>query len=422
MSKTVYVLGAGVNQSIKDNKGASPPLNSNFFQVAEKKGWFSREKNMPDWMKILSPILKFIWNYWKIDEDDLATKDFDFEGLFTFIESQLADAENENEKQQLEEITSKLRSFVFQLLTRLEFEPSGYFDHKTENFIRTFSDFAECIWKEQATIITFNYDTFLEHAIHLVSGWNLETMKDISQKMRTTGPPQMMMQAEDYLFDHNWLSALAYGVNKFDLVQTENAGVRSLVDGKKFYELHKKMEDLTILKMHGSVNWLRYTGDREGPFFPGDLVTSLSSSDMKKVFLIEEYFHPMSVPNLDGWIVDPIIVPPTLFKEKYFEHELFKPIWQRAREELSVCENLIIIGYSFPQTDFKTTKLFLEAFRDHNPKTLTVVNPNSSVVQKAKELTHFKEPISWCKNLEEYVLPFKREEASRREESLGKIP
>lgn len=43
MAEVVYVLGAGINQGVKDFDGLGPPISSNFFQLALKHARIGHE-------------------------------------------------------------------------------------------------------------------------------------------------------------------------------------------------------------------------------------------------------------------------------------------------------------------------------------------------------------------------------------------
>lgn len=77
-------------------------------------------------------------------------------------------------------------------------------------------------------------------------------------------------------------------------------------------------------------------------------------------------------------------------------------MWKKAKDALSCCKNLIVIGYSFPPTDFMTRRLFLEAFSNKTLNELIVVNPQRAAVKKVQNLCHFKKPTRFT-NLDEYV-------------------
>jgi|SRR2546422_4721764 len=84
-------------------------------------------------------------------------------------------------------------------------------------------------------------------------------------------------------------------------------------------------------------------------------------------------------------------------------YERIAVLWKKAKTALSSCKRLVVIGYSFPLTDFDTKKLFLEVFSDNSLDQLIVVNPDTSVVQTVKDLSHFDKPVIVCKDLYEFM-------------------
>ena len=112
--------------------------------------------------------------------------------------------------------------------------------------------------------------------------------------------------------------------------------------------------------------------------------------------LVDGHWWLGEPPDLDGWYLDPIILTPILHKERYLSEPLYRRVvsklWEKAREAMQACEKLVIIGYSFPKTDFHTRKLFLEAFADHALRELVVVNPDVSAVELAAALCHVASP------------------------------
>jgi hypothetical protein len=102
--------------------------------------------------------------------------------------------------------------------------------------------------------------------------------------------------------------------------------------------------------------------------------------------------------------MEPIIIPPLLYKR--FGDPPFPDVWHHALETLSECETLIAIGYSFPTTDFRTRRLFLEAFSKPHLRSLMVINPDPNVSGQLRELTHFKGAVITCDDLRSfYGLP-----------------
>ncbi len=125
---------------------------------------------------------------------------------------------------------------------------------------------------------------------------------------------------------------------------------------------------LPLMKLHGSLNWARC--EKCGTVVP---------------LLTDDYFnrHQIRGPAPDGVFRlpitaglkalehcqqacsgDPLIVPPTWNKAQY--HQTIGKVWQRAAAELSEAENIIVVGYSLPNSD--------EFFRYFLP--LGIVGPN----------------------------------------------
>jgi len=88
MSEIVYVLGAGVNQVIKDDYGLSPPLINNFFQNALKK--YKDQFLAPTFGFKL--VYDYIKKYWRKSISDLENYPFDLEECFTLLDMQIDNA------------------------------------------------------------------------------------------------------------------------------------------------------------------------------------------------------------------------------------------------------------------------------------------------------------------------------------------
>ena len=181
------------------------------------------------------------------------------------------------------------------------------------------------------------------------------------------------------------------------------AGLSTYVDGHRFYgHPENNLYNWKILKLHGSLNWFRYLPIRKYPLF-SDKKEQLSPEKLKDVFLINGHWWFNEPPDVNGWIIDPLIITPILYKERFYQERLFSDLWNQAKLHLTKCDRLIVIGYSFSPTDFAVRKLLLEAFEDNKLNDLIVVNPNTTVVKTIKELVHFTKPVSVCYDLKEFL-------------------
>ncbi len=332
-------------------------------------------------------VFEYIEKYWKQNKVDLLNKPFDLEEWFTFLELQYYEAIEKGNK----ENSSELLTIFFTLKTLLSEFLSEFniFTHNSD-VLRQFGDY---VYKEKPVIITFNYDCILEEAIESASGVCIDKPNSFNGGLSNQIPDEEL----PYSY-HHWNRPLGYGI-KFDEVQLHRAGLSTYVEGQRFYSHPKnKLYDWKILKLHGSLNWFKYMQ----PIHP-DLKDTLPPYRKENIILARGYWHFGMPPIINNWLVDSLIITPILYKETYYKMKLFSDLWTQAKSHLLQCKRLIVIGYSFPTTDFAIRKILLEAFQDNKLDELIIVNPNTSVVAIIKDLVHFSRPISICSDLKEFL-------------------
>ena len=175
------------------------------------------------------------------------------------------------------------------------------------------------------------------------------------------------------------------------------------MDGVRFYpqpdnELYVNRQ---FLKLHGSLNWFTYAPLPGLPPEEADHTVVLDWRYYKDPYWgIDLPRHP------NGRLLQPAIVTPVLHKDAYFGapmyRRLFPPVWKRAHKVLSECTRLLVIGYSLSASDVRTKNLLREAFDKHDLQELVVVNPNTEIAEKAKELC-FAKSVTCCEDLEEFL-------------------
>lgn len=178
-----------------------------------------------------------------------------------------------------------------------------------------------------------------------------------------------------------------------------------------------------LIKLHGSVNWLT-----AHPIYEGEELVLTHALPAESLFVYEHATRPYSThagrymegyapltygyypPNLtnvpgrsapeghsivkfqprmpwlpegtaekDGLPSMPLIIPPVKEKSYQFFGTLFEKLWQQAGDALQACEEVLVIGYSFPRTDLKSLDLFKDAFvqRSSVPR-VTIIDPYPS--------------------------------------------
>lgn len=176
-----------------------------------------------------------------------------------------------------------------------------------------------------------------------------------------------------------------------------------------------------IIKLHGSVNWLT-----AHPVYEGQELVLTHGLPTESLFIYERAtkpystfagrymdgyapltygYYPLNITNVPGrpvpeghvivrvrpkfpWIPEggaeeagvasmPLIIPPVREKSYGFFGTLFEMLWQKAEQALQACDEIVVIGYSFPRTDLRSHTLFTQAFMNRNsiPR-VTIIDPN----------------------------------------------
>jgi len=412
---TIFILGAGINRSVQGPNGIMPPLAGDFFRHVLHHPWLGADFNHDN----LSPILEFIFKYWRLDRSQLAINNFDLEECFTLIELQRREAYFKDDSDGL-----KLISHIQYLLTSLLLNYLSECEHWIYN-ASTFQELGRIILQTSSGVLTFNYDTLLESAIENASPPNKNALDALTRReqsmaqrrvessniMRQQGLNEAETINKVYDYDevtdehiafsfHQWNSYLAYRVH-FDEVALRIPGLTRIVPGDQYYEnLSNTLEYTPFLKLHGSLGWFVHSGYR----IDGKRLTADENVKEGKTVLRRSSAH-LNTPEIDysyAEVLLPLILTPVLNKP-YDEHPVFQTIWSEARKELEKCQKLVIGGYSFPPTDFHVRRLLREAFCENHLEELCVINPDTSVVPLAKELCNYQGSVLVCSNLEEFI-------------------
>lgn len=364
MAKTVYLLGAGINMAVSHaTRGIRPPLARDFFRQLHadlSDGEVARLKNEN------AQLYDYVETWWKLGFDDLSAADFDLEECFTLLEYHERDAKRRRYGPDIDglwRIKGQLTGLFAGLLDEIASNRPGGEEG--------LGPLARRVLDEGAAVVTFNYDTLLEQAM-----------------MQEAGQP--------------WDPIPAYAT-PFGLFQRRDgepfAGFRSA-------KFPPRVHAAPFLKPHGSLNWFRVAGGGEvvedAAGMPVQRHENLEQTLVRPVGGTVTTPHPGNTfVEPDGTLLEQLIITPVLNKD--VDREPFARVWRKAKEEMRECERLVVGGYSFPPSDFATRRLFLESFVNGPPGELVVINPDTSVVRRVKDLCHFDGSVSVCSDLREYV-------------------
>lgn len=185
-----------------------------------------------------------------------------------------------------------------------------------------------CI-EENAILITFNYDLFIEKICSYLNAHD-ET-------------------------NHKYNLVVNYGIkiNESPFNLTSRITFGNIID-----------KHLQLLKVHGSFNWFNIKDSESADI--SDIV-SLDDSEVNDIYQNKTpYFIPMSNT-----------------KHKYFSGSFYKTIWSKMNYFIKNAEDITFIGYGFPKTDFDNL-VFFSSFKD-KIKDIVIYN-SSKDLEKKKSL------------------------------------
>lgn len=135
----------------------------------------------------------------------------------------------------------------------------------------------------------------------------------------------------------------------------------------------KQHYPVEVLKLHGSVNWIKRGDDLVcESAMSGRIPFSASSPPDRQLPLFE-----CQRAEFAREAPDPLIVPPLLGKADL--PEIVGTQWKRAIHAFSHARLIIIIGYSFPETDTFMTRLMAEGIRGNDDlERFVIINSNTS--------------------------------------------
>jgi len=328
MSKTVFVLGAGASVE------AGAPVMNDFLDKAERLRELGRVSDSQREFDLVFKALaalnhahsKAVLNVRNIEEVFAA---FEMAKLIRRLDPlAIEDIESLPEAMQRVIVRTLEKSVLFPIEKRVGLKLPGKYEGFADLFIHLAQKYPDI--GNRASIITFNYDICLDMALY-----------------------QAQVPIEYYL-------------------ESTQADFRSI----------------PLLKLHGSLNWFKCSGcGKPAPWKLRDYWTNRYQTvyDGETTMEISQRSHEFKhCPNATT-PKSAYVVPPTWNKSQY--HGELESVWGAAARELSNASNIIVCGYSLPQSDHFFRQLYaLGTISDHRIRNFWVFDPDESVKHRFASL------------------------------------
>jgi hypothetical protein len=157
-------------------------------------------------------------------------------------------------------------------------------------------------------------------------------------------------------------------------------------------------EGINYYKLHGSLNWIN--DNNAIKIIPIEKILHNTKLDQDGRPAPIDTLEVLSINSNNKIIPTPFIVPPTWNKTEY--HSQIGFIWEKAIKELSDVQHLIIIGYSFPQTDLFFRHLLALGMTSAILDNLLIIDLNENPLNHIKDIAGdaIKEKVVWLKHHE----------------------
>jgi hypothetical protein len=347
MTQRVFILGAGSSAAFQDVKGSCPTI-SEFFIRAHEIGLVKlyREQTMSE------SLFRFIQREFGVSKPELCRVPINIEDVLTHLEEVIEEFVRDGQYR----IKGNLRrnkKAVTLYGTRLQ--ASTFIAHVLLELTHNASSplhlkLAESLTKYD-TVISFNYDLLMDYALE------------------STG--------------HLWSSSI-YRVP-----------FKQIIEGGKFLPPSLTSDPgFAYLKLHGSLNWLYGIS-------PYRVVRNLLVPNGEHIFLLRQINHeiipgPMDIAgkyeyeeNNIYYDLHSLVVAP--LKEKHYESipKALTKLWDIASDAIKTASEVILIGYSIPESDTKSQELIEQAKARRVAFTVVDKNP-TSVVERLEKLLGYK--------------------------------
>ncbi|MEL7656344.1 MAG: hypothetical protein AAGU75_10610 [Bacillota bacterium] len=367
LKKRVVVLGAGASASYSDSPTRlRPPLAREIIPT------FQQLVISGDRLVLIGHIINYVRDTRGIDPINFNSWDEDLEAFMTEIDEkvqQLSFSLRNNKGKGNERLAQD--DFQSLILTDGAYNQLVFLFSSILNEIQNgpvsipYALLAHELGKSD-TVITFNWDTLFDRALLTTGKWN---------------PYLGYGVTPDYVFDDKWQTtgvefASDYIVRYLKLHGSTNwlvpyHGIH-LNSGEVFSQCSYGMNKLCVF-FKATKPYPTYKERYWGPYEPFSYCYYPPNLPFKRDDSCEGFVKAsfMIAPDLPGH-AEPVIEDPNVYSmpllippirdKKYMRYgEVFNSLWSQAEIEISLCSELFIIGYSFPDTDHVSRNLFKNA-------------------------------------------------------------
>lgn len=385
------ILGSGASKAYSDSPtNVSMPLATDFFKTLNK---LSVKDN--GWV-LVGKLLEYLRHYHNIGPIDFIEYENDIEQLHSEIQDRLIAAGKSDNFEDRLRCSGAYNELIFIFCAVLNEIQNGEASRFHLNLVDAV--------KSEDVFITFNWDTLLDRALNIKDRWSTDTGYHVTPKAIYRDEwqrPAVSMDKGNLLLklhgSTNWLTSyIIYDLrsNTMEFIHDSSP--------ETFYVYESNTQSYPCYDGRYMDGYQDFSMGYYPPNLP-EKGKSVEEGHLLASFTPRTPFTPKGDSSKDALVSMPVIIPPVQSKSYEFFGELFRTLWTKAEETLTACDRIVLLGYSFPVTDYQSNDLFLRAFmkRKSIPEVI-IVNPYPEQI-KNKFLDQFGIPPHKLKVYKEYL-------------------
>lgn len=374
----VLLMGAGASKAYEQSKSKiKMPIAKDFFQTYNKL----EVSKKPD--VLVGDLINYLKKYHKMKTPDFINYSEDIENIHSEISDKVISYAKENKHffdgNNLDEKILATRAYMqvlFLFNSVINEIQNGDISKPHQNIARNL--------KPDDVILTFNWDTLMDRSLESVTNWKVDSGYYVTPKA---------------IYNGEWISVNGDSVNSAPLLIKLHGSTNWLTSYMRIedcaWKLTQELSPDVFYVYRNTLNPYntfkgRYWGGYE-PYSYGYYPPNIPDKGEKEpegyvMVGLSPKIDPRIQNNISGsndLVSMPVIIPPIKQKEYSLFGDLFGKLWKKAEESLVKANNIVIIGYSFPKTDYRTDELFKKAFcqRSTKPK-IVIINPEPDQIKQ----------------------------------------
>jgi hypothetical protein len=357
----LFILGAGASKAYEQSKtGIRMPIACDFFDTFDK---LDISRNL--WV-LQGHINLYAMQKYGVNPEKYFRSGIDIEDFHSSIETDLQDAIENGDRKEVILRQMPYNELIYLFASVINEIQNGPI---SKPHLKLAASLDDC-----DVIATFNWDTLIERALEETKSWSTDHGYGFEPKS---------------IYRNGWVNPITYDL--------ESVKLYKLHGSTNWLTLHPALlSDFTTLSKFVAPNDVYVYESTEQPYpchrgrfmdgyerlsygyYPVNLDMVARAPDGQAIISVNQPKPHVQkgVAPRHGSATIPLIIPPVKDKKYDLYGNLFDNLWSKTAKAIESADEIILIGYSFPKTDIKSTKLFLDALmkRTNKPR-IKILDP-----------------------------------------------